>query len=131
MVIEPPHPASKAKKAANVARLRGRRASARIAKATGGAGKLATAAVPAFGTVRSKTWAEMMQNLRREFDLDRQPEDVRDRIERAAWVYVHGGMNTREWVALRTSFAILTGKAMLTARPMATAMPAEAERDGW
>ena len=91
MVIEPPHPASKAKKAANVARLRDRRARSRIAKATGGAGKLATA-MPVFGTVRSKSWAEMMQNLRREFDLDRQPEDVRDRIARAAWVYAHGGM---------------------------------------
>ena len=50
-------------------------------------------AVPEFGTVYSKPWAEMMQTLRREFDLDRQPEDVRDRIERAAWVYVHGGMS--------------------------------------
>jgi hypothetical protein len=76
----------------------------------------------------------MMQTLRREFDLDREAGNVRDQIERAAWVYVHGGMNAREWVALRKSFAVLTGKVALaggvaTANPMSLSM--NDDNHGW
>ena len=57
MVIEPPHPASKAKKAANVAYLRNGRARSRIVKATGKSAKVAAVDVPEFNTVYSNWWS--------------------------------------------------------------------------
>lgn len=67
------------------------------------------APLPTYLSRYSPAYVEILNALRASLDLDRQSEDVQDRIGRAAWHFAHGGMSPEEWAKLRREFRVLCG----------------------